>query len=117
MSVEEQLKKVQLWQEQCKLVVLFVGAVSAVAVFVYRVSHGTLPGLDQVKLVEPAAGGGMGAPRVMMHAVPAPVPPAHPGTDVIAVVCVFVFLVLVFLAWVQWRKLRRQREGLAQDKR
>lgn len=40
--IDEQLKKIKLWQEECKLVVMFFGSVSSVAVFFYNLFHGTL---------------------------------------------------------------------------
>jgi len=38
--IDRAMKKVKLWQEECKLVVMFFGAVSAVAVFFSRIFHG-----------------------------------------------------------------------------
>ena len=52
-KLDEQLKKIKLWQEECKLVGLFFGAISTVAVFFTRLFHGHVQN-EAIKSMSPA---------------------------------------------------------------
>jgi len=43
-KIDRALKKVKLWQEECKLVVMFIGSVTAVSVFFSRLFRGEVGG-------------------------------------------------------------------------
>jgi hypothetical protein len=42
--------KIKLWQEECKLVVMIVGAIASVATFFYKLFHGGLFSSEAVKV-------------------------------------------------------------------
>ena len=52
-KIKQQLEKIKLWQEECKLVAMFFGAVSAVAIFFTQLLKGQLVKVEELKSATP----------------------------------------------------------------
>ena len=91
-KIDNEIKRLKKWQEECKLVMMFFGAVSAVWVFFTRLFNGEAPeAMKKVMATEAREIGGAGnVAKVAVASTP-------PATDWILIVSVVLFIVFVGL--------------------
>ena len=97
-KINDSLNKIKLWQEECKLVVMFIGAVSAVALFVTNLMSGKVVAVKAMEKL-----GGTGAAPVESIQFPWKISMA---LIVVALVIGFVYCLIVVI-----KKHRKQRVG------
>lgn len=100
-KLDEQLKKIKLWQEECKLVVMVIGAVTSTALFFHKLFSGSLVKPEDVSvaplgIVGKGIGGG-GA--IAADIAPTVVVAAHPFNWVLVLVAIIAVMFIGMSIW------------------
>ena len=93
-QIDDAMSKIKLWQEECKLVALFFGAVTTVAVFFRQLFMGKI-GLESMSMKSMESGGG--APAVSESYKMIVSAPVHSSPDYVLIISAMLFVVFVGL--------------------